>query len=253
MPQIARFLTLFQRLQGRARELRMTSFVFAPPIQPSVGINGAQQRFPVRRILCVGRNYAAHRQEMGGDDRNPPFFFAKPADALADGGQPVAYPSATYDLHHEIELVIAIGKAGVNVPAASALDLVFGYAVGVDLTRRDLQAAAKAKGEPWEAAKGFDQSAPIGEISPWKGAPPAGRIWLSVNGQIRQDSLVDQMIWTVPEIIAQASMLWGLAPGDLIFTGTPDGVGPIQTGDRLEGGIDGLGVVTFSVVGNGQS
>ena len=226
----------------------MASYVFDPPAPVSAPVEGAAERFPVRRILCVGRNYAAHRREMGGDDRDPPFFFAKPADALVQPGADVAYPQATKNLHHEIELVVAIGKAGSDVPVDQALGLVFGYAVGVDLTRRDLQAAAREKQQPWEAAKGFDQSAPMSAIRRSSGDPPQGRIWISVNGQMKQDALVADMIWNVPEIISEASKLWRLAPGDLIFTGTPEGVGPLVRGDAVTSGVDGVGELAFKVV-----
>ncbi|WP_300577120.1 fumarylacetoacetate hydrolase family protein [Phenylobacterium sp.] len=226
----------------------MTAYVLAPPPVPAVPVLGEDARFPVRRILCVGRNYAAHRREMGGDDRDPPFFFAKPADALALPGADVAYPSATADLHHEIELVVALGAGGADVPVDRALDLVFGYGVGFDLTRRDLQAVAKDKGHPWDASKGFDQSAPISAIRRWRGPAPQGRISATVNGQSRQDALVSDMIWNVAEIIAQASKLWALAPGDLIFTGTPEGVGPIARGDQVEGAVEGVGELSFRVV-----
>ena len=220
----------------------------SPPPPPTVAIDGVAARFPVRRILCVGRNYAAHRREMGGDDRDPPFFFSKPADAVVSSGADIAYPLATADLHHEVELVAALGGGGENIAVEEALSRVFGYAVGVDLTRRDLQAAARAKGQPWDAAKGFDCSAPIGAIRPATGAPLAGRIQLSVNGQTRQDAVIDDMIWNVAEIISQASRLWRLAPGDLIFTGTPEGVGPLVRGDRVRGQIDGVGDLDFGVI-----
>jgi fumarylpyruvate hydrolase len=216
--------------------------------QASVAVLGGDGRFPVRRILCVGRNYAAHRREMGGDDPDPPFFFSKPADAVVASGAEVPYPSATADLHHEVELVAALGAGGADVAVGDALSLVFGYAVGVDLTRRDLQAAARAKGQPWDAAKGFDNSAPIGPIRPADGPPPQGRIRLTVNGQIRQDALVADMIWDVANIIAQASRLWRLAPGDLIFTGTPEGVGPLVRGDAIAGDIEGVGALDFRIV-----
>jgi fumarylpyruvate hydrolase len=225
----------------------MDSYTFPPPNHPAVPVTGSSALFPVRRIFCVGRNYAAHRREMGGDDRDPPFFFTKPADAVVPPGHPVPYPSRTSDLHHEIELVAAIGRAGVDVPVDEALSLVFGYAVGVDLTRRDLQASAKAKGQPWDAGKAFDASAPIGPIRPWQGPPPAGAIGLSVNGVARQSAVVDDMIWSVAEIIAQASTLWSLAPGDLIFTGTPEGVGPLQKGDLVEGEVAGVGALSFTI------
>ena len=226
----------------------MDSYIFAPPVYPSVPVVATPALFPVRRILCVGRNYAAHRREMGGDDRDPPFFFAKPSDAIATPGEPVPYPSRTADLHHEVELVVALNRAGEDVAPQEALDLVFGYAVGVDLTRRDLQAVAKAKGQPWEAAKGFDCSAPISAIRPWTGAAPAGAITLTVNGETRQSARIDDMIWSVAEVIAEASRLWRLAPGDLIFTGTPEGVGPMVRGDRVVGEVEGVGALDFTIV-----
>ena len=227
----------------------MTDFVLAPCPPPALPIQGGSALFPVRRILCVGRNYAAHRREMGGDDREAPFFFAKPADAVVSAGQSVAYPSATSNLHHEIELVAALGGGGADISPADALSLVWGYAAGVDLTRRDLQNAAKDKGQPWEAAKGFDQSAPIGPLRPAADlARPQGRIVLSVNGQIRQDARLSDMIWNVAEVIAQASRLWRLAAGDLIFTGTPEGVGPLARGDRVDGEIEDVGAVGFTIV-----
>ena len=225
----------------------MTSYVLSPHAPASVPVEGEAAAFPVRRILCVGRNYAAHRREMGGDDRDPPFFFAKPADAIVPPGGQVRYPPATSDLHHEIELVVALKGGGADVPVEQALDLVFGYAVGVDLTRRDLQNAAKEKGHPWDAAKGFDASAPISAILKREGAPPQGRIALSVNGQLRQEGQVADMIWSVAEVIAEASKLWTLAPGDLIFTGTPEGVGPIVPGDVVEGEVEGVGQLKFTV------
>ena len=226
----------------------MTNYVFAPPAAVSAAVDGEAARFPVRRILCVGRNYAAHRREMGGDDRDPPFFFAKPADALVLPGAEVAYPQRTANLHHEIELVVALGAGGADVAVDQALELVFGYAVGVDLTRRDLQAAAREKIQPWEAAKGFDQSAPMSPIRRWSGPPPQGRIAISVNGQVKQDATVADMIWNVPEIISEASKLWRLAAGDLIFTGTPEGVGPLTRGDAVTGEVEGVGTLSFKVV-----
>lgn len=226
----------------------MAEFAIAPAPVPTVPVEGEAAAFPVRRILCVGQNYAAHRAEMGGDERSPPFFFAKPADAVVPPGRSPAYPGRTANLHHEIELVVAIGQAGRDVPPDAALDLVFGYAVGVDLTRRDLQAAAKSGGKPWDAAKGFDESAPISAIRRWRGPVPAGRIRLSVNGETRQDASLADMIWNVAEIVSEASRLWTLAPGDLIFTGTPEGVGPLVRGDRVEGEVDGVGRLSFEVV-----
>jgi len=225
----------------------MTTYLFDPPARPAVPVEGETALFPVRRILCVGRNYAAHRREMGGDDRDPPFFFAKPADAVVPPGGQVAYPPKTQNLHYEIELVVALGAGGVDVPVETALELVLGYATGVDLTRRDLQSAAKDRGHPWDAAKGFDDSAPISAIRRWSGAPPQGRIQLAVNGETRQDARVGDMIWNVAEIIAEASRLWRLRPGDLIFTGTPEGVGPVVSGDRVEGEVEGVGRVAFQL------
>jgi fumarylpyruvate hydrolase len=226
----------------------MTDFVIPAPACPALPVEGSAALFPVRRILCVGRNYAAHRREMGGDDREPPFFFAKPADAVVAAGASVAYPSVTANLHHEIELVAALGGGGVDISPADALAMVWGYAAGVDLTRRDLQNAAKDKGQPWEASKGFDQSAPIGPIRRVTGGgQPQGRIALTVNGQVRQEARLSDMIWNVAEVIAQASRLWRLAPGDLIFTGTPEGVGPLVRGDRVEGEIEDVGAVGFTI------
>jgi fumarylpyruvate hydrolase len=211
-------------------------------------VEGSQALFPVRRVFCVGRNYAAHRREMGGDDRDPPFFFMKPADALVPPGLPVAYPSVTHNLHHEVELVVALGADGAEVTPEEALAMVWGYAAGVDLTRRDLQNAAKDKGQPWEASKAFDASAPIGLIRPVdRSGHPKGAIRLSVNGEVRQQALLSDMIWNVAEIIAQASRLWRLEAGDLIFTGTPEGVGPLQVGDQVEGEIEGVGRVSFHI------
>jgi fumarylpyruvate hydrolase len=223
------------------------SYVVDAPATPAVPVDGRPESFPVRRILCVGRNYAGHRREMGADDRDPPFFFAKPADAVAPPGAPTPYPPATADLHHEVELVVALAEGGADVPMERALDLVFGYAVGVDLTRRDLQNAAKAKGYPWEASKGFDASAPVSAICPWTGPPPQGAIRLTVNGLVRQQARVADMIWNVAEVIAEASKLWRLAPGDLIFTGTPEGVGSMVRGDRVEGEIEDVGRLAFTL------
>jgi fumarylpyruvate hydrolase len=226
----------------------MVLLAFPAPPTVTVPIQGSEALFPVRRVLCVGRNYAAHRREMGGDEREAPFFFAKPADAITPGDGVIAYPPLTADLQHEIELVIALGDSEEGLTPETALGAVFGYAVGVDLTRRDLQAAAKAKGHPWEAGKAFDQSAPISAIRPWSGSPPSGRIRLAVQGRTRQEAHLSDMIWTVPEIIAKASALWRLAPGDLIFTGTPEGVGPLLRGDTAEGDIDDVGSLRFTVV-----
>lgn len=216
----------------------MTEFAVPPAERAVVPVEGSGAVFPVRRIYCVGRNYAAHRAEMGGDDREPPFFFSKPADAVVPPGRDVPYPPATANLHHEIELVAAIGDGGG----------VFGYAAGVDLTRRDLQASAKDKGQPWDAAKGFDHSAPVSAIRRADGPPPQGRIRLSVNGKVRQDAKLSDMIWNVEEIVAEAGKLWTLQAGDLIFTGTPEGVGPLVRGDLVEGEVEGAGALSFRIV-----
>ncbi len=209
---------------------------------PTVPVLGGGD-FPVRRIYCVGRNYRAHAIEMGSDpDRELPFFFMKPADAIMLDGATVPYPPRTEDYHHEIELVVAIGGTGANVAASDAEKLIFGYAVGLDMTRRDLQMTARKTGRPWEMGKGFDHSAPIGRISPITQTGPmnAGRIWVSVNGTIVQDSDVSLLIWNVAETIADLSTYMTLQPGDLIYTGTPDKVGPVRPGDRMVGHIDGL-------------
>jgi fumarylpyruvate hydrolase len=226
----------------------MTKYVLPAPVQAAVPVEGSSEMFPVRRIYCVGRNYAAHRAEMGGDDREPPFFFSKPADAVVPPGIAVPYPSVTHNLHHEIELVAAIGADGADVPVEDALSLVWGYAVGVDLTRRDLQTASKDKGYPWDSSKGFDASAPIGVIRPAdRSGHPTGRIQLSVNGQIRQDAKLTDMIWNIAEVIAQASKLWRLEAGDLIYTGTPEGVGPLVRGDHVSGAIQDVGTIDFII------
>ncbi len=223
--------------------------IFPPEAAPSVPIVGSGSFFPVRRIYCVGQNYGDHVREMGGDPKkNPPVFFSKPANAIVTDNQPVDYPSATDDLHYEAELVVALGSGGLNIDASSALDCVFGYAIGIDFTRRDLQAAAKQGGKPWDAAKGFDQSAPLSAINPANGQhPTGGRIWLSVNGETKQDADLTDMIWSAPEIIAQLSRLYTLKAGDLIFTGTPAGVSAVVAGDRIEAGIEGVGEIAFSL------
>jgi len=230
----------------------MTDYVITPPPTISVPVAGAgAAAFPVRRVFCVGRNYAAHAREMGGDpNREPPFFFTKPADALVTGGADIPYPTATANLHHEMELVVAIGTGGADIPADAALSHVFGYAAGLDLTRRDLQDEAKAARRPWDMAKGFDASAPVGEIAPASaiGHPAAGRIALTVNGTVKQEGDLLDQIWAVPEIIAALSRLVRLAPGDLIFTGTPDGVGPLAKGDVLHGEIAGVGQVVTRII-----
>ena len=212
--------------------------------------------FPVRRVFCVGRNYAEHAREMGAleqaEGREPPFFFTKPGDAVVAGMGELAvrYPPATANLHHEVEMVVALGAGGANVPPAEALSLVFGYAVGLDLTRRDLQAAAKAKGHPWDMGKGFDQSAVCSAITPVAACahPQAGRIWLNVNGAVRQDGDLSAMMWKVPGIIAELSKLVRLDAGDLIYTGTPAGVGAIVPGDVLDGGVEGVATLRARIV-----
>jgi fumarylpyruvate hydrolase len=214
---------------------------------PSLAIAGSSERFPVRRIFCVGRNYAEHAREMGHDpDKAPPFFFMKPADALLPSGASLPYPPATRDLQHEVELVVAIAGGGHAIAARDALAHVYGYAVGLDMTRRDLQAAAKAAGRPWEAAKAFEGSAPVGALSPTAPEPEAA-IWLKVNGEIRQQGRLKDMIWPVPEVIAQLSRLFTLKPGDLLFTGTPAGVSTVGPGDRLQGGVEGLDEVALTI------
>lgn len=222
----------------------MTEYVFPPAEPASVAIAGSSARFPVRRIFCVGRNYAAHAIEMGGDPtREAPFFFTKPADAVVDSGVTIPYPALTSDVHHEIELVVAIGKPGFEIAEDETLDHVWGYGVGIDLTRRDLQGEAKKAGRPWDWAKGFDNSAPCAPLLAKSGGdhPRAGRIWLAVNGEIRQDADLSELVWNVAEIVAICSRAVELRPGDLIYTGTPAGVGPVSRGDTITGGIDGLG------------
>ena len=228
----------------------MSSYVIDPPKVAAIPVAGGGL-FPVRRIFCVGRNYAEHTREMGGDpDREDPFFFTKPSDAVLTGGADMPYPPKTADLHHEMELVVAIGKGGKDIAEADALGHVFGYAAGLDMTRRDLQAAAKKAGRPWDMAKGFDLSAPVGEIVPAAkaGYPAAGLIVLKVNGKVRQTSDLAKQIWNVPETIAYLSGLVELAPGDLIMTGTPEGVAAVVRGDLLEGTIAGVGSVRARIV-----
>ncbi|MDR2788256.1 MAG: fumarylacetoacetate hydrolase family protein [Candidatus Accumulibacter sp.] len=223
-----------------------------PPAPPVVlPVSGSDAVFPVRRVYCVGQNYASHVAEIGGDDRRPPFFFSKPPDALVAGGGLIAYPPRTTNLQHEVELVVALKAGGADVPAQQALECVFGYAVGIDLTRRDLQAQAKESGRPWEMAKSFDQSGPIGALMPITRTahPVRGRIWLKVNGAVKQDGDIGQMIWNVAEVIANLSTYVTLAAGDLIFTGTPAGVSTVTRGDSLECGIDGVGALSISFRG----
>jgi fumarylpyruvate hydrolase len=211
-----------------------------PSLSPTtIAISGSSQRFPVRRIYCVGRNYADHARELGNDPRDLPFFFCKPADAVVATGTRLPFPGRTSDLHHEVELVVALNKSGADVPAADAMSMIFGYAVGLDLTRRDLQAEAKKAGRPWDMAKGFDHSAPIGALR--EGIPPAAApISLTVDGELRQNGNLKDMMWSVAEIISVLSSYVELAPGDLIFTGTPAGVGPVMRGQTVRGMIAGV-------------
>ncbi len=227
------------------------SYVIPEPVRPALAVVGSDDLFPVRRIYCVGRNYADHAREMGADpDREPPFFFTKPADAVVPGGGEIPYPLATENLHHEIELVVGLGAAALEVADEAALGCVFGYGVGVDLTRRDLQRVARDKGRPWDSGKAFDRSAPCTALSPVAvvGHPESRPIWLTVNGETRQSGNIDQMIWSVPEVIASLSRQFHLQPGDLIFTGTPAGVGPLVVGDEVLGGVDGVGELSIAIV-----
>ena len=228
----------------------MTEYVFDPPAPPSVAVAGTEARFPVRRIFCVGRNYAAHAREMGKDpDREPPFFFSKPADALVDDGAIVPYPPETENLHYEAEMVVAMGRGGVDIDEAAALEHVWGYAIGNELTRRDLQLKARDMGRPWDFGKGFDRSAVCGPVHPVVevGHPAEGMIRLSVNGEIRQDADLNEMIWNIPEQISILSRSMEIRPGDLIYSGTPAGVGPLVSGDVCAVEIAGLGKLTTTI------
>ena len=228
-----------------------TTYVIQPPEIPTLPVQGDSKRFAVNRIYCVGRNYADHAREMGHDpDREPPFFFMKPATAIVTDGKNMAYPSLSNDVHHEIEMVVALGKGGANIPADRALDHVWGYGVGLDMTRRDLQGEAKKMGRPWDTGKAFDQSAPCSALVPVSqcGNLAKGRIHLKVNGQIKQDGDLAMMIWTVLDTIAYLSTLFTLMPGDLIFSGTPAGVAAVARGDVLEGHVDRLPVLKTTMV-----
>lgn len=228
----------------------MTDFVIQPAPQASVAVAGSEARFPIRRVFCVGRNYAAHAREMGKDpDREPPFFFTKPADAVVAAEGTVPYPPLTENLHHEIELVVAIGKAGANVKPEQALDLVWGYGVGVDMTRRDLQDVAKKMSRPWDWSKSFDASGPCGPLQPASsiGHPSKGAIWLKVNGETRQEGDLTELIWPVADVISYISEAMTLQPGDLIFTGTPAGVGALNPGDAVTAGVEGVGEIAFTI------
>jgi fumarylpyruvate hydrolase len=225
------------------------AWVVDPPQPPSLAVRGSSARFPVRRIYCIGRNYLSHIREMGeADERDPPIFFQKPSDSIVEEGTPVPYPSATSDYQYEAELVVAIGKAGENIDAKDANQHIFGYAVGLEMTRRDLQRAAAKAGHPWENGKSFDHSSPCGAVVPASvcGHPQSGALLLAMNGIQKQKTDLSQLIWSVPEIIANLSRLYRLVPGDLIYTGTPDGVGPVVPGDELVASIEGIG--TFRAV-----
>ena len=225
-------------------------YLFPPANQVSVPVAETEMHFPVRRIFCVGRNYESHAREMDPNaKREAPFFFSKPADAIVLDGSTVPYPSRTKDFHHEIELVVAIDRVGRNIPVGRAGEHILGYAVGIDLTRRDLQSEARKAGRPWDLSKGFDHSAPISAIcsAVAVGHMARGRIWLKVNGVLKQEADLSEMISKVPEVIAELSTLFELRPGDLIYTGTPAGVGPLKPGDRVEGGIDGLATITITI------
>ena len=229
----------------------MTDFVLAPPAIPSVAVHGSEARFPVRRIFCVGRNYAEHTREMGHDpDREPPFFFGKPPSEIAHAGEDIAYPPETDDLHYEGEMVVAIGTGGTDIAEADALSHVWGYGVGNDLTRRDVQGVAKKMGRPWDWGKGFDKSAVIGPIHPVSetGHLETGFVRSWVNGELRQDGDLGQMIWSVPETISFISRSMRLAAGDLILTGTPAGVGKLVKGDEIRVAVEGLGEISNRIV-----
>lgn len=231
------------------------AYVITPPATPAVAIAGSDDLFPVNRVYCVGRNYAAHAIEMGHDpDREDPFFFKKAPDNLLaaselDGGGDFPYPPKTNDVHHEIELVAALATGGADIPVDKAMDCVWGFAVGIDMTRRDLQGAAKEAGRPWDTGKAFDNAAPIGRLHPIAetGAMESGRVWVDVNGETRQEGDLNQLIWKIPEMITYLSGLFTLRPGDLIFTGTPSGVGPVVKGDVLSGGVDGVSGIKVTV------
>lgn len=226
------------------------SFAVDPPPVVSLPVTGSDRRFPVQNLFCVGRNYADHAVEMGGDpNREPPFFFIKPAWAILGDGGVMEYPAFSDDVHHEVELVVAIGKGGRNIAPEDAMDHVFGYAVGIDMTRRDLQQQAKDTSRPWEAGKSFVHAAPCSDVcrAAEAGDVNEAGITLSINGETRQDGRVNQMIWKIPEVIVRLSELFALQPGDLIFTGTPAGVGPIERGDRITASVDGVGQLNIEV------
>jgi fumarylpyruvate hydrolase len=225
------------------------SFVIAPPPQATIAVQGETSTFPVRRVWCVGRNYLEHIRELGNDERNPPFFFAKHADMIVPDGSEIPYPTLTKDMQHEVELVVALKSGGLNISPDKALDHVWGYGVSVDLTRRDLQTISRKKEQPWEIGKSFDMSAPTGALVPASkvGHPSKGKIWLSVNGTERQKGDLSEMIWNIAEIIAKLSLQVELGAGDVILTGTPAGVAALQPGDKVECGVDGIGTLKFEI------
>ena len=227
----------------------MTDYVIPQPKQAAIAVAGTSKMFPVRRIWCVGRNYIEHIREMGQDERAPPFFFAKPADALVPDGGTVPYPPLTKDMHHEVELVAALKSGGRNIPVDKANDCIYGYAVGIDLTRRDLQIASRDLKRPWEVGKAFDHSAPCGALKPASeiGHPAKGKITLKVNGKVHQDGDLDQMIWNVPETINKLSEMVELAAGDIIMTGTPSGVAAVVAGDKIECEVENVGKLTVTI------
>jgi len=224
-------------------------YVIALPLQPAITVTGTNKLFPVRRLWCVGRNYVEHIREMGQDVREPPFFFSKPADAIVHDGGTVPYPSLTKDMQHEVELVVALKSGGREIQSDKALDCVYGYCVGIDLTRRDLQIASRNAKRPWEIGKAFDHSAPCGSVAPAAniGHPSRGRIVLKVNGKVRQDGDLNQMIWNVPEVISKLSEMVELAAGDIIMTGTPSGVAATVPGDKIECEIEGVGKLNVTI------
>jgi fumarylpyruvate hydrolase len=234
-------------LQGKKE--KMAKYVITPPPQAAIAVQGSDELFPVRRVWCVGRNYIEHIREMGQDERAPPFFFAKPADAIVPDGSVVPYPLLTNDMHHEVELVVALKSGGMNIKPEKANDHIWGYGVGIDLTRRDLQIASRDVKRPWEVGKAFDGSAPCGALVPASriGHPAKGRIALKVNGTVKQDGDLNQMIWNVPETIWKLSEMVELAAGDIIMTGTPAGVGPLVSGDKVECEIEGVGSLRISI------
>ena len=226
------------------------AYVISAPPQACLPVVGSADEFPIHRIYCVGRNYAAHAREMGHDpDREEPFFFMKSADTVLPGGGDFPYPPMTSDVHHEIELVAALGSGGKDIALENAMDCVWGYGVGIDMTRRDLQGEAKKAGRPWDTGKAFDHAAPIGRLHPASetGNMESGRVWVDVNDAPRQEGDLNQLIWKIPEMISYLSRLFTLQPGDLIFTGTPSGVGPVVRGDVLNGGVDGISGIKVTV------